>query len=89
MKTNHPTPWTISYGKIIAANGLIVCSLPSRKSNDSANLIVAAPDLLSALQGLLESCGAYINIDDVTNADIAEPAAKARAAIAKAEGRAE
>lgn len=54
MKPNHPAPWTISYGKIIAANGLIVCSLPSRKSNDSANLIAAAPDMLSALDACVD-----------------------------------
>lgn len=46
------------------------------------------PELLKALKDLLESYEAYVDVNDVTNADIVEPVTNARAAIARAEGRA-
>lgn len=88
MKTNeYPTPWTISYSKIIASNGLVVCSLPSRKSNDSENLIAAAPDLLSALRECVNVLSEHSLYDD--DGDSAEGFARllAMSAIAKAEGK--
>lgn len=93
MKNQHtPGPWAVSpYMNITSRNGTVAKTEQIPGNDDSerganANLIATAPELLSSLQGLLESYAAYIDIDDVTNADIAEPVAKARAAIAKAEG---
>ena len=58
MKTQENlSPWKISFGKIIAANGITICTLPSRKSNDSANLICAAPDMRDALQAIVDAFG--------------------------------
>ena len=53
----HPSPWKISFGKIIAANGITICTLPSRKSNESANLICAAPEMSQALQAIVDAFG--------------------------------
>ncbi len=53
------------------------------------HLIVAAPELLEALQGLLDHYVALVNCGDCGNWDPNEeaPVIAARAAIAKAEGR--
>jgi hypothetical protein len=53
----------------------------------NADLIAAAPDLLVELKGLLEVFTAYIDTEDVANADIVEAVRAAAAAIAAAEGR--
>jgi hypothetical protein len=52
--------------------------------NANARLIAAAPELLAALQGLLAVFTAYIDTEDVANADIVEAVRDARATIAKA-----
>lgn len=77
--------WHILAGK---DRSIQVCSLLGWDEDDEANarLIAAAPELLEALKNLLESYGAYVDIDEVTNADIVEPVREARAAIAKAKG---
>ena len=41
--------WQISFGNIVDQNKKTICFLPERKNNDTAHLISAAPDLLSAL----------------------------------------
>jgi hypothetical protein len=48
----QPTPWKIAFGKIIDAEGQVVCILPRRRTNDTAELLVAAPAMLAGL----ESC---------------------------------
>jgi hypothetical protein len=72
--------WQISFGNIVDQNKKTICFLPERKNNDTAHLISAAPDLLSALQDI---CAMIVSPND-TRADIL---AHARAAIAKAEGK--
>jgi peptidase E len=42
--------WQISFGNIVDQNKKTICFLPERKNNDTAHLISAAPDLLSALE---------------------------------------
>jgi hypothetical protein len=72
--------WQISFGNIVDQNKKTICFLPERKNNDTAHLIAAAPDLLSALQDI---CAMIVSPND-TRADIL---AHARTAIAKAEGK--
>lgn len=74
-----------------------ICCLRDKKdrhygqqdNTDQANalLIAAAPDLIAALEGLLESYAAYVGVDEVTNADIVLPVQEARAAVKKARGQ--
>lgn len=45
----QPTPWKIAFGRIIDANGKVVCILPPRTTNDTAELLLAAPDMLETL----------------------------------------
>jgi len=54
----------------------------------NARLIASAPEMLEALENLLESYSAYVDVDEVTNADIANPVDAARAALRKAKGEA-
>lgn len=46
-------------------------------------------ELTGALEGLLESFEAYINVNDIVNADIVEPYSKAIRVITKAKGNAD
>jgi hypothetical protein len=48
--------WQISFGNIVDQNKKTICFLPERKNNDTARLIAAAPDLLSALENLMARC---------------------------------
>ena len=48
--------WQISFGNIVDQNKKTICFLPERKNNDTAHLISAAPDLLSALENLMARC---------------------------------
>lgn len=82
--TNHtPGPWKhdetwglIKYGKTE------ICALHSG-NEANANLIAAAPDLLSALRFLLAD---YVAIEGEKLTGSSVPVEMARAAIAKAEG---
>ena len=87
-KQHTPGPWyidcqnesaTIGYRAIVDNEGYTVCE-PSPMGQANARLIVAAPDLLAALQSF---CGVYEGQDDVPRY-----VQKARAAIAKATGEA-
>ncbi len=46
--------WKISFGKIVDQDDKVICGLPKRENNDAAHLIAAAPELLLALESLLE-----------------------------------
>ena len=83
--TQHtPGPWRLAWGKIVDQSDKAVCLLAPRKGALNSHLIASAPDLLSALVALLEQ--ADLGEVDEETAPIVEAA---RAAIAKAEGRAE
>lgn len=56
MSNHTPGPWYPSFGKIIAANAIEVCSMPSRDSANAA-LISAAPDMFDALQAIVDAFG--------------------------------
>jgi len=89
MSAKHtPGPWSIysitfkGYHQIACAQGGRVCQVVPFKDEYKANarLIAAAPDLLEALKSMCEGFSALKDSDF--------PAlAKARAAIAKAEGK--
>ena len=71
----------IGYRAIVDADGCTVCN-PSPMGEANARLIAAAPDLLAALQGMIEyfvDC----SIDDYSDTETMQAA---RAAIAKATG---
>lgn len=81
--------WQISFGNIVDQNKKTICFLPERKNNDTAHLISAAPDLLSALERLLQISQDELDQsathDGLVNC---EALANARVAIAKAKGEA-
>lgn len=58
MKTQHTTgPWTVASNgaslKVVDPEDKAVCMVIGRKNGWNADLIAAAPDLLSALQNLV------------------------------------
>ncbi len=79
VSKHTPGPWrAMPYRKVNGADGVEVCALQSRKievADANAHLIAAAPDMLEALENLVEQ------IDDVALT------AKATAAIKKARGQ--
>lgn len=82
-----PGPWKIRGNEIIGGNGSPICSM-IYSQRVKAKLIAAAPDLLEALQDLLETytdlfCDVEPNYDFF---DKAFAVGKAKKAIAKAEG---
>lgn len=83
--------WKISFGNIVDQNKKTICFLPERKNNDTAHLISAAPDLLSALEELLKREGEteFNSVGVELKTDALEKAiCKAKSAIAKAKGEA-
>ena len=86
MSKHTPGPWiVVSRGmfspKVVDANGLGIChtTYAPTGAEDNARLIAAAPDLLKALQYMLNVCPAI-------DAQGEEAHYQARAVIAKAEG---
>lgn len=77
-RESHATgPWRISFGRIKAGRETI-CLFPPRDNNANANLIAAAPEMLQALQCVVDLLGDQegIFID------------QCKAAISKAKGEA-
>lgn len=92
MSKHKPGPWTLCYdGQIDAADGSTVCrfqwnSFKEFSESDeapTARLIAAAPELLAALESMLEDAGCFEK--HMQNRVVIEAA---RAAIAKATGAA-
>jgi hypothetical protein len=91
MSAYTPAPWyalaegvtdaAIGYRAIIDSDGYTVCN-PSPMGEGNARLIAAAPDLLNALDGLLD----YLRDYDADYPEAAPIFGKARSAIAKATG---
>ncbi len=91
MNAHTPAPWyalaegvtdaAIGYRAIIDSDGYTVCN-PSPMGEANARLIAAAPDLLNALDGLLD----YLRDYDADYPEAAPIFGKARSAIAKATG---
>lgn len=91
MNTEHTKgPWI--YGadsdEVITKNAALICDIaPSRESvsdeeaDANARLIAAAPELLAALQKLLENAGDCLEVEAPSSL------CDARAAIAKATGQ--
>jgi len=81
--------WQISFGNIVDQNKKTICFLPERKNNDTAHLISAAPDLLSALHGLLKIAEKKLD-QSATHEGLlnCQALANARAALRKAKGEA-
>jgi hypothetical protein len=85
MKTS-PRPWkfgytdNLEYPVIIGADDEIVCVMHEEVSFKDGNLLATAPELLEALQNIIDS------IDKGHAAILCPLAAAARAAIAKATG---
>jgi len=97
MNTHTPGPWCLfDYGEgwhINQAGGPgFIGSLPRYKHREkeceaNANLIAAAPDLLEALDSIMEICSQGRQIYPATMAErVAEVLITARAAIAKSRG---
>lgn len=93
MKTSHtPGPWTFLPGNVLVAgkNGLHLgtfsesCGLGNAAEPNKA-LIAAAPDMLAALQAIIEEAGPSFGHSDGPGT-INRMAYAARAAIAKATG---
>ena len=91
MNAHTPAPWyalaegvtdaAIGCRAIIDSDGYTVCN-PSPMGEANARLIAAAPDLLNALDGLLD----YLRDYDADYPEAAPIFGKARSAIAKATG---
>lgn len=85
MKFPHtPAPWTLGSNgastKVVDADGKAVCMVTYRKDHWNGDLLAAAPELLAALEGLLQYTGGWDETDPT------HPVVIARAAIAKAKG---
>lgn len=80
-------PWLVSETFAVGPAGEIVACTPHNHSRKEANarLIAAAPELLEALQGLVRFTDA-VRVQVGMGKTQLERLAKARAAIAKAEG---
>ena len=60
MKTQHtPAPWSLGSNgattKVVDADGKAICMITYRKDHWNGDLLAAAPDLLIALQDLLNA----------------------------------
>ncbi len=90
MSKHTQGPWThddIMAGRILGPDGIAICSVygsSSRAEEDDANqiLIAAAPDMLAALEGMVEMATHHM-MEPEERRDILS---NARAAIAKAKG---
>jgi hypothetical protein len=86
MIATSPAPWVIGSNgasvKVVDSEGKAVCMLTPRRDQFNGDLIAAAPDLLNALDGLLD----YLRDYDADYPEAAPIFGKARAAIAKATG---
>lgn len=81
MSRSHtPAPWHNGWGKIVDSEGKAICMVTYRKNGYNDLLLAAAPDLLAALEGLLQYTGGWDETDPT------HPVVIARAAIAKAKG---
>lgn len=88
------TPWKIvemaiprhalGYRAIVDSDGDTICN-PSPMGEANARLIAAAPELLTALQAIIDEAGPMMGLDDGPGS-INRIARIARAAIAKATG---
>jgi hypothetical protein len=102
MKTQHtPGPWKEQYGDIRTATGKVVVYdegilfTGSEEQQANGHLILAAPELLEALKGILNSeLGRHLEADTVQTLGrasgktyLSERMKEARAAIDKAEVR--
>lgn len=93
--THTPGPWSVEDGSILAAEVCVAViedrggyQAPPEQRRANANLIVAAPDLLAALENIVprfHKCCVAMG-SDVEFVD--EAVKDARAAIAKAKGEA-
>lgn len=88
MTTNHSVgPWRYDYepgycGELIAADGRSVCTFTDEPKPDDANVLASAPELLQALEALLDMDLSYQRGPKVQEAESA-----ARLAVAKARGQ--
>jgi hypothetical protein len=93
MNKHTPAPWIITNGRCIYGNGDLIKPFVASVEDDhndsetaaNARLIVSAPDLLAAMDGLLE----YLQGYDTDYPEAAPVFEKARAAITKATGDAQ
>jgi hypothetical protein len=81
---NTNNNWEIRFGRIVDDKSKVICMLPKRDNNDIANLIIAAPDLLYALEFLLADYSAH---GGILRTGSTIPSDIAKAAISKAYGR--
>lgn len=102
MNTQHtPAPWSLGFNgastKVVDADGKAVCMVTPRKGHWNGDLLAAAPELLAALQAIVQridpqgdeapesaECRVCGNHPSSHAADC--PVTIARAAIAKAKG---
>ena len=90
IETLHtPGPWRLDWGKIVDQNDKAVCLLTPRRGAMNAHVIAAAPELLSALQQAYNAIAWDIPGGGLSDQEEEELLETIRAAIAKAEGRAE
>ena len=85
MSAQHtPAPWSLGSNgastKVVDADGKAVCMVTPRKGHWNGDLLAAAPELLAALEGLLQYTGGWDETDPT------HPVVIARAVIAKAKG---
>lgn len=80
IRSHTPAPWFNGWGKVVDAEGKAICMVTYRKNGYNDLLLAAAPELLAALEGLLQYTGGWDETDPT------HPVVIARAAIAKAKG---
>ena len=86
MKQHTPGPWAKVYGAIMK-DGKTICEFREHTSEAEQDLIAAAPDLLSALNLLLDKLHAHAP-GLITNQHTESAITKAEMAISKAKGEA-
>ena len=87
MTKHTPGPWRVDYMTVLAGTKNLVAECASMavgesESKANARLIAAAPEMLEALKTIL----AHPRTNDKSVVFMPDEVAKARAAIAKAEG---
>jgi hypothetical protein len=55
--THTPGPWRVAWGKIVDQSDKSVCLLTPRKDAVNSHVIAASPDMLQALQAMVDAFG--------------------------------
>jgi len=83
ISPHTPGPWRNGWGKVTDSDGKAICMIVHRKNGDNGNLIASAPEMLQALESIVEAYQRYFDIMPVAWQSYDD---HARAIISKAKG---